>query len=120
VLSGGFDFPIFESGGNQFSARIAFTHSPEFAEFIRKRSQSLAGLDEIVVLRALWAQDSISLRNLATVMQRGLESARQILTEMRRRLLVESPAPDTFRLAANVRSDIENVFLSNQLTLFST
>ena len=36
VLSGGFDFPIFESHNNLFTARINLERSREFAEFLRR------------------------------------------------------------------------------------
>lgn len=119
VLSGGFDFPIFESSANCFTARVPLKRSDEFCEFVRKRSQTLTNLDQIVALRFLWANDEGTLPDLCRAMQRSEQGARRVLTEMVKKLMVE-PADQqgfAFRLTHNVRSDIEAVGQSNQLSL---
>jgi hypothetical protein len=118
VLAGGFDFPVFESGDNLFTARISTGRSREFAEFVRRRSQSLSSLEEIAVLRLLWAKERAELPELATAMERGHVVARRILEEMRKKSMVERCLDDlSFALAPTVRGDIENIFQSDQMDL---
>ncbi len=118
VLAGGFDFPVFESADNLFTARISTCRSGEFAEFIRRRSQSLSSLEEITVLRLLWSKERAELTELATAMERGHVVARRILEEMRKKLMVERSSDDlSFTLTPSVRRDIEAIFRSDQMNL---
>ncbi|MBI1955169.1 MAG: hypothetical protein HYS38_02135 [Acidobacteria bacterium] len=120
ALSGGFEFPIFESGNNHFTARLAFDRSPEFAEFVRRRSQALTNLDEILALRLLWAKENATLQEVAAVMQRSPDVARQILAQMQRRNLIERAdlTNNSFKLIDSLRWDILHIFQSDQFDLF--
>jgi ATP-dependent DNA helicase RecG len=116
LLSGGLAFPEFESGDNLFVARIPLTDSPEFKEFVRKRSQALGQLDEVIVLSVLWRKDGATLEELCLTMQRKPEFAQRVLTEMRKKLLIEMEGC-SYRLTSVVRRDIETIFQSDQLPL---
>ncbi len=59
--AGRFDFPVFESKENRFRVRLDLDRSDEFREFVRRRSQSLGQLEEILVLRLLWVKDIATL-----------------------------------------------------------
>ena len=118
VLSGGFDFPVFESANNLFTARVFLDRSREFAEFIHRRSQSLSSFDEILALRLLWSKERAALVEVSSVLQRGHVGTRRILEEMRKKLMVERSDEDlSFRLASNVRRDIETIFQSDQMEM---
>ena len=71
VVSGGLAIPEFESGDNLFVARIPLTDSPEFKEFVRKRSQALGQLDEVIVISVLWRRSCATLDELALTMQQA-------------------------------------------------
>jgi predicted HTH transcriptional regulator len=116
VLSEGLGFPEFESGDNVFSARIPLSDSAEFRQFLRKRSQALSNLDEIIVLRLLWGKNYATLDDLCCGMQRKMEFGERVLREMCRKNMVE-PVDQFYRLTAVVRRDIETVFQSDQLSL---
>jgi ATP-dependent DNA helicase RecG len=118
VLSGGLPFPEFESEHGRFVARIPLEGSAEFAEFLRKRSQALSQLDEIIVLRFLWTREGATITQLANVMQRSTEVARRVFESMRLKNMVEEVHGDPvkMRLAPALRQDIETVFQSNQMT----
>ncbi len=120
VLAGGFDFPVFESGDNRFTARILLARSEEFREFVRRRSSSLAHLEEILALRLLWAQGLVTVTGVSLALQRPREETRQVLDDMRRKLMVEpvDREHESFRLAPSIRRDIETIFQSDQMDLF--
>jgi ATP-dependent DNA helicase RecG len=117
VLSGGFDFPIFESGNNTFRASIALARSEEFRDFARRRAASLSQLDELVILRYLWAEGESDFKRLSEVLQRGAEIARRVVQSMKSKLMIEVEG-GRFRLSDNIRLDIEVPRDSNQLDLF--
>jgi ATP-dependent DNA helicase RecG len=75
VLSGGLGFPEFESGSNLFTARVPLAGCAEFKEFVRKRSQALSQLDEIIILRMLWSKEAATPEELCSRMQRKREFA---------------------------------------------
>lgn len=116
VLEGGFDFPRFESVDNHFTATISFQRSAEFSEFVRRRSQSLSRIDEILALRLLWSRERAALPELSVIMQRGREIAHRILDDMSKKLMIEPVAGEDFsyRLTANVRRDIQSIFQCDQ------
>lgn len=116
VLQGGLPIPEFESEHGKFSARLSLQRSSEFREFAKRRSQSLTSLDEIIALRMLWSRDSATITELTRAMQRGKEQGERILSEMTRKLMIE-PEGQFYRLSANLRSDIANVFHDDQLTI---
>ena len=117
LLSGGFNFPTFESGNNLFTARVSTERSPEFAEFLRRRAQSLNVLDEVLALRLLWSRESASLAELATVMQFSPVFARRVLEGMQKNMIERAREEQSFIIAPNVRRDIETIFQSDQLNL---
>lgn len=121
VLDQGFPFPDFESDDNLFRARIPLDGSVEFCEFLKRRAQALTQLDEIIVLRRLWTREPVSLYDLSSVMQRSTEFGKRILEDMCRKLMIEPTADDPhyFRLAPNLRRDIETIFQSDQMHLDS-
>lgn len=117
VLRGGLPFPEFESEHGRFTARIPTVESPAFREFIRKRSQALSSLDEIIVLRFLWAHETGTVAQLTMAMQRGRDFGSRALVEMVRKLLIESTDNgERYQLTPVVRNDIEKVFSEDQLT----
>jgi ATP-dependent DNA helicase RecG len=116
VLSGGLGFPEFESGSNVFIARVPLAGSEEFKEFVRRRSQTLSQLDEIIVLRLLWGRESGSLDDLCSRMQRKREFGSRVLEQMCRKAMIEE-VQGCYRLAPVVRRDIETIFQSDQLPL---
>jgi ATP-dependent DNA helicase RecG len=116
VVSGGLAIPEFESGDNLFVARIPLTDSPEFKEFVRKRSQALGQLDEVIVISVLWRRSSVTLEDLASTMQRKREYAEGVLREMCKKLVIEMEGHD-YRLTDAVRQDIQTIFQSDQLPL---
>jgi predicted HTH transcriptional regulator len=116
VLSGGLSFPEFESGNNLFTARIPLAGNSEFKEFVRKRSQTLSQLDEIIALRVLWAKEVATLDELCSKMQRKQEFAERVLGEMCRKGMIEE-TQHSYHLMPVVRRDIETIFQSDQLPL---
>ncbi|HVO81679.1 MAG TPA: ATP-binding protein [Terriglobales bacterium] len=119
VLESGFGFPSFESSRNHVSARIPMEASPEFREFVRKRAQALGQLDELIVLRLLWDKEEASAQELYSLMQRGREFGQDVLARMFRKSMIETidGAQSVWRLAPVVRSDIQNIFQSDQMNL---
>ena len=120
VLSGGFDFPVFESEDNLFTAHIGFQRSEQFSEFVRRRGGSLPNLDDIIALRVLWQEHEASLAELACALQRSPDVTRRVLASMRAKLMVEpiDAAGVTYRLTSTIQSDIQTIFQSDQLDLF--
>jgi predicted HTH transcriptional regulator len=116
VLSSGLAFPEFESGNNVFTARVPLSGCAEFEEFLRKRSQTLTQLDEIIVLRVLWGKESATLDELCSKMQRRHDFGERVIGEMLVKGMVEQTA-DCYRLSMVVRRDIECIFQSDQLPL---
>lgn len=118
VLSGGLPFPEFESEHGRFVARIPLEGSAEFAEFLKKRSQALSQLDEVIVLRFLWTRDGATIPQIASAMQRSAEVATRVFESMRSKNMVEEVygEPAQMRLTRTLRQDIETVFQSNQMT----
>lgn len=104
VLSNGLGFPEFESGNNLFTARIPLAGSSEFREFVRRRSQSLTQLDEIIALRVLWAKEVADLDDLCSKMKRKHEFAERVLGEMCRKGMIEGQQ-HSYRLSPVVRHD---------------
>ena len=115
VLSGGFDFPIFESSNDTFRAAIPLARSDEFREFVRRRGSALSQLDEIVVLRYLWGAGDSDFKRLSEVIQRGAEIARRVVQTMQSKNMIEIEG-GRFRLSSSVRLDIES-YNPNQLLL---
>lgn len=116
ILSSGFGFPTFENRENCFIARIPTEGSKEFYEFVRRRSQSLTQLDEIIVLRCLFECETASQQELCGAMQRGLQFGHRILAEMLRKLMIE-PVDGKgihWKLTSVVRHDIEHIFQEDQ------
>jgi ATP-dependent DNA helicase RecG len=116
VLSGGLGFPEFESGNNLFTARIPLAGNGEFKEFLRRRSQALNRLDEIIILRMLWGKEPATAEELCSRMQRKRDFADRVLSEMAEKGMIEV-AQNSFRLAHVLRRDIETIFQSDQLPL---
>jgi ATP-dependent DNA helicase RecG len=119
VISSGLGFPEFESGNNFFTARIPLAGSAEFKEFVRKRSQALSQLDEVIVLRTLWSRPCATIDDLCANMQRKSEFAERLLGEMCRKNMVEQ-VRGGYQLTPGVRRDIETIFQSDQLSLDSS
>ena len=119
VISGGFDFPLFDSRDNHFTARLLLQRNEQFSEFVRRRSQSLSQLDEILTLRFLWSREQATVPELGVAMQRGCVLAQRIVESMAKKLMIEAVDDQhvAFRLAPVLRKDIENVFNSDQLAL---
>jgi ATP-dependent DNA helicase RecG len=122
VLSGGLPFPEFESEHGQFVARVPLDGSAEFGEFLRKRSQALTQLEEIIALRMLWTRETANLSEIAGGMQRGKDVAGRVLRDMQRKLMVEEVGhgSDLFKLQDHVRHDIKTIFHSDQLSFDRT
>jgi ATP-dependent DNA helicase RecG len=116
VLSDGLGFPQFESGNNLFVARLPLAGSAEFKEFVRKRSQSLNQLDEIIVLRLLWGKGSATFDEMCSTMQRKREFATCVVSEMCKKAMIEQVG-GLYRLEPVLRRDIETIFQSDQLAL---
>ena len=118
VLSGGLPFPEFESEHGRFVARIPLEGSAEFAEFLRKRSQALSQLDEIIVLRYLWTGEGATITRLGNVMQRSTEVVKRVFESMRVKNMVEEVYgdPGQVMLTPALRHDVATVFQSNQMT----
>jgi len=116
VLSDGLGFPQFESGNSLFVARLPLKGSAEFKEFVKKRSQSLTQLDEIIVLRLLWGKGSASLDEVCSIMQRKQEFAKCVVNEMCKKAMIEQVGGG-YRLEPVLRRDIETIFQSDQLAL---
>jgi predicted HTH transcriptional regulator len=118
VLTGGFEFPMFESGGGQFTATIPLNGSENFREFVRDRSQALTQLDEIVVLRLLWSREVASAQELCSAMQRGTEFGQQVLRNMCQKAMIKQDfgVASIYRLTDVLRKDIEYVFQRNQMS----
>jgi ATP-dependent DNA helicase RecG len=119
VLSGGLPFPEFESEHSHFVARLRLEGSAEFREFLTKRSQALTQLEEIIVLRLLWAKDSATTFELSTAMQRSREVSLRVVEGMLTKLMIVriDDTTDRFRLTEVLRHDIQTIFQSNQLSL---
>jgi ATP-dependent DNA helicase RecG len=116
VLASGLGFPEFESGNNLFIARIPREGSSQFKEFLRKRSQTLSQLDEIIILRLLWGKSVVVLDDILAKMQRKRDFALRVLDEMRKKGMIEAEG-GAYQLAPVVRRDIETIFQSDQLAL---
>jgi predicted HTH transcriptional regulator len=116
VLSGGFDFPTFESANNAFRATVPMSRSDEFREFVRRRGASLSQLDELVVLRYLWAASDAPFDQLCVALQRGKEITNRVLRSMQSKNMIETGGSG-YQLTPNLRMDIERVFRADQLNL---
>jgi ATP-dependent DNA helicase RecG len=117
VLESGFGFPSFESRENKVTARVPTCDSKEFREFVRKRSQALTQLDELIVLRLLWDKELASASELYSLMQRGTGFGQDVLDRMFRKAMIE-PADGVsavWRLTPVVRNDIKTIFQSDQM-----
>jgi hypothetical protein len=119
VLSGGLGFPEFESGNNFFTARISQTGNAKFKEFVRKRSNLMSQLDQIIVLQILWTKGSASLGELCSRMERKEAFGDRVLQEMCVKGMIEpvKNQPLHFSLTSVVRRDIETIFQADQLAL---
>ena len=119
VLECGFAFPSFESSENRVVARLPTSNSREFREFVRKRSQSLSHLDELMVLRRLWDKAQASAPELYSLMQRGFQFGQEVLDRMFRKTMIEpvDGMTSVWRLAPGVRTDIETIFNADQMNL---
>jgi len=119
VLESGFGFPSFESREDRVTARVPTGDSREFREFVRKRSQALTQLDELIVLRLLWDKDQSSASELYSLMQRGSQFGQEVLDRMFRKTMIE-PVDGLhmfWRLTPVIRRDIETVFSADQMNL---
>ena len=116
VLSRGLGFPEFESSDNLFVARIPLAGSAEFEEFLKKRSQTLGQLDEVMVLSVLWRRDCATLKELGLTMQRKPDYSQRVLNEMCKKLLIEFDG-QSYQLTSAVRYDIQTIFQSDQFPL---
>jgi predicted HTH transcriptional regulator len=116
VLSGGFDFPVFESANNTFRATIPLERSRDFQNFVHRRGASLSQLDELVILRYLWRVGESDFKHLSDVLQRGAEIARRIVQSMQNKMMIEVSG-GMFSLTYSIRADIEHPFDDNQLLL---
>ena len=120
MVSAGFDFPLFESSNNRFTATLSLDRNEQFREYVRCRSQALSELDEVLALRWLWSRGTATLRELAVAMQRGQDVTRRIVKSMEVKKMIEPLESDDrcFGLASNVKRDMESVFQRNQPKLF--
>lgn len=116
VLSGGFDFPIFESSNNTFRASIPLAQSDQFRDFVRRRAASLSQLDELVILRYLWGNGGSDFKRLSEALQRGTEIARRVVNSMKDKLMIEV-RDGFFHLSQNLRLDIEKPNDADQMIL---
>ena len=116
VLSGGFDFPVFESSNGMFRASIPLSRSEEFREFVRHRGASLSQLDELVVLRYLWGASEASFQQLSDALQRGRDIARRVVQAMEKKQMIEIVG-GMFRLTPALRLDIDRSFNADQMSL---
>lgn len=118
ILEHGLPFPEFESEHGRFCARIPLVGSVEFSEFVKRRSQSLTSLDEIIVLRMLWGKESVRETDLYKSMQRGKAFGDRVLSEMVKKYMIETVNIGTeYRMTPVVRRDIEEVFKEDQPTI---
>lgn len=119
VLESGLGFPNFENGENHFTVRVSMSGNREFREFLKKRSQSLNQLDEIIVLRYLFDREWATFRDLCSAMQHGLDFGHKILAGMRGKLMIESDSSLNlkWRLSPILRNDIQNIFTQEQYRL---
>jgi predicted HTH transcriptional regulator len=116
VLENGLGFPIFESGENHFAVRLSLEGCAEFSEFLKRRSQALAQLDEVIVLRLLYEREEVEFREICSVMQRGPQHGHRVLTEMCRKNMVE-PLNNLnlcWKLSMVTRKDIQDIFNEGQ------
>src|SRR4029077_18646342 len=95
---------------NMFTARIPLACSEEFREFVRRRVASLSQVDELVVLRQLWATDSSPVAQLASALQRGTDIAGRILKTMEAKQMIEQVDNTQYRLSSAIRQDIRAIF----------
>ena len=116
VLTGGFDFPVFESSNGTFRASVSLARSEEFREFVRRRSASLSQLDELVVLRYLWGASEADFKQLSDALQRGRDIARRVVQAMEKKQMIEV-VDGRFCLTRALRLDIETSFNADQMSL---
>lgn len=116
VLSGGFDFPVFDSSNGTFRASIPLARSEEFREFVRRRGTSLSQLDELVVLRYLWGAGEADFKQLSDALQRGRDIARRVVQAMEKKQMIEIVG-GMFCLTHGLRLDVERSFNADQLSL---
>lgn len=116
VLSGGFDFPVFDSSNGTFRASIPLARSEEFREFVRRRGTSLSQLDELVVLRFLWGAGEADFKQLSDALQRGRDIARRVVQAMEKKQMIEIVG-GMFCLTHGLRLDVERSFNADQLSL---
>jgi ATP-dependent DNA helicase RecG len=119
ALENGFGFPSFESRDGRVTARVPTSESKEFREFVRKRSQSLNQLDELIVLRLLWDKERASGSELYSLMQRGPRFGQEVLDRMFRKTMIEpvDGARSVWRLEPVLRKDIQTIFQADQMNL---
>ena len=89
LILNGFDFPIFQSANDSFSAIIRLNRDQAFAEFARKAGGDLKlSLTDLIVLRALRARGRLAVGELVRLSQRPRDYMIDVLADLERRMIV--------------------------------
>jgi ATP-dependent DNA helicase RecG len=118
LILNGFDFPIFESVNDSFSAVIRLRRDEAFAAFIKKVGGDLnLSLTELIILRALRSRGNVAIDDLVRQSQRTRDYLADVLLDLERRLIVRR-VDDTYSLSERVLDGLAESGDKAQLHLF--
>ncbi len=117
ILSG-FDFPIFQSRDNSFSAIIRTSPDKAFAKFIRDFAGGLQlSIPELIALRVLRTKIRASAAVLASYVQRDERYMEQVLKDLERKNILRRGGSD-YVLSETILNQIARYNEEGQLKLF--
>lgn len=90
LILNGFDFPIFQSINDSFSAIIRLRRDQAFADFARKSGGDLQlSLTDLIVLRALRSRGRLAIGELVRLSQRPRDYMDDVLSDLERRMIIK-------------------------------
>jgi ATP-dependent DNA helicase RecG len=118
LILNGFEFPIFESVNDSFSAVIRLRRDQAFATFIRKSGGDLnLSLTELIILRALRSRGKLAIGDLVRQSQRTRDYLTDVLVDLERRLIVHR-VEENYSLSERILDSLAESGDQAQLQLF--
>jgi hypothetical protein len=119
LILNGFDFPIFQSKNDSFSALIRLRRDKPFADFVHTSGGDLQlRLTDLIVLRALRARRNLAVDELVRISQRPLDYLRDVLYDLERRMLIRHVADVSYCLSDRTLDTLAQLGHKAQLSLF--
>ena len=118
LILNGFEFPIFESISDSFSAVIRLRRDQGFAGFIRKAGGDLSlSLTDLMILRALRSRGTLTIEDLVRQSQRTRDYLTDVLVDLERRLIVRR-VEEKYSLSERILDSLAESGDQAQLQLF--